>query len=137
MLRPANAIRPLRLTVRNAGPGLLQGKIAVGDETPWLTVVGGENDRECPLKTSHDQAVTLANAASFDATQVARGSIAAGFGTNLANATTSASSANLPYDLAGVSVGLLFDVSAPDVRRAADGKRRLSAPAWRPPDATE
>jgi len=29
------------------------------------------------------------------------------------------------------------DVSAPDVRRAADGKRRLSAPAWRPPDATE
>jgi len=57
-----------------------------------------------PITSKNDQAVMLANAASFDATQVARGSIVAGFGTNLANATTSASSANLPYDLAGVSV---------------------------------
>ncbi len=48
----------------------------------------------------------LANAASFDATQVARGSIAAAFGTQLATATASASSANLPFVLGGVSVNV-------------------------------
>ena len=48
----------------------------------------------------------LANAASFDTTQVARGSIAAAFGTQLANATASAASTNLPFVLNGVSVNV-------------------------------
>ncbi|MFN0083916.1 MAG: hypothetical protein ACKVX9_00875 [Blastocatellia bacterium] len=48
----------------------------------------------------------LANAASFDATQVARGSIVAAFGTQLANATGSAATASLPYLLNGVSVNV-------------------------------
>jgi uncharacterized protein (TIGR03437 family) len=48
----------------------------------------------------------LVNAASFDATQVARGSIVAAFGTQLANATASATSADLPFLLNGVSVNV-------------------------------
>ena len=46
----------------------------------------------------------VANAASYDATQVARGSIATIFGTQLANDTASATSADLPFQLNGVSV---------------------------------
>jgi uncharacterized protein (TIGR03437 family) len=46
----------------------------------------------------------LANAASFDGTQVARGSIVAGFGSQLANATAIAPSANLPFEMGGVTV---------------------------------
>lgn len=48
--------------------------------------------------------VKMANAASFEATQVARGSIVAAFGTQLAGGTASASSAALPTLLNGVSV---------------------------------
>lgn len=46
----------------------------------------------------------IANAASYDATQVARGSIVAVFGTQLANSTVTAPSADLPFQLGGVSV---------------------------------
>jgi uncharacterized protein (TIGR03437 family) len=49
-------------------------------------------------------AAAAANAASFSATQVARGSIVALFGTQLANATLSSPSGNLPFQLGGVSV---------------------------------
>jgi len=45
-----------------------------------------------------------ANAASFDATQVARGSIVAAFGAQLANSTIISPSANLPFELGGVTV---------------------------------
>ena len=48
--------------------------------------------------------VTVANAASFDSTQVARGSIAAAFGANLSNMTIVAPPNNLPLQLGGVSV---------------------------------
>jgi uncharacterized protein (TIGR03437 family) len=65
--------------------------------------------------------VKMTNAASFDATQVARGSIVAAFGTQLANGTASTPSAALPTVLGGVSVsvdniaaGLIF-VSAGQV----------------------
>lgn len=57
-----------------------------------------------PVTSKNAAEAKLANAASFDATQVARGSIAAAFGTQLANATVSAPSGNLPFELAGVTV---------------------------------
>lgn len=46
----------------------------------------------------------IANAASFDSTQVARGSIAAIFGTQLSNDTASATSSDFPTQMNGVSV---------------------------------
>jgi len=57
-----------------------------------------------PVTSVNATAPAAANAASFDATQVARGSIVALFGTQLANATISAPSANLPFQLGGVTV---------------------------------
>jgi uncharacterized protein (TIGR03437 family) len=57
-----------------------------------------------PVTTKNAQAPTLANAASFDAVQLGRGSIAAGFGTMLSNSIASASTAELPYELNGVRV---------------------------------
>lgn len=57
-----------------------------------------------PLTAKSPVESKLANAASFDATQAARGSIVAAFGAQLANATVSAPSANLPFDLGGVTV---------------------------------
>ncbi|MGE0127340.1 MAG: hypothetical protein AB7U82_04460 [Blastocatellales bacterium] len=57
-----------------------------------------------PVTAKSPVEAKLANAASFDATQAARGSIVAGFGAQLANATVGAPSANLPFDLGGVTV---------------------------------
>ncbi len=57
-----------------------------------------------PVTSANSTAPAAANAASFDATQVARGSIVALFGTQLANATISAPNANLPFFLGGVTV---------------------------------
>src|SRR5207253_1808573 len=57
-----------------------------------------------PVTKANDTAPAAANAASFDATQVARSSIVALFGTQLANATLSAPNANLPFQLGGVTV---------------------------------
>lgn len=57
-----------------------------------------------PVTMMNSTAPALSNAASFDATQVARGSIVAAFGTQLANATMTAPNANLPFQLGGVSV---------------------------------
>ena len=48
----------------------------------------------------------LANAASFDVAQIARGSLVAAFGAQLANAEMNAASANLPFDLGGVTVSV-------------------------------
>jgi len=56
-----------------------------------------------PVTSTNAQAVTLVNGASFDATQIARGSIAAAFGTMLANTTTQPVSATPVYQLQGVS----------------------------------
>lgn len=57
-----------------------------------------------PIATKNAQAATLANAASFDTAQLARESIGAIFGTQLANTTAIASTSDLPYELAGVRV---------------------------------
>ena len=57
-----------------------------------------------PVTEKNAQAPSLANAASFDGAQVARGSIAAAFGTSLARGTAQAASANLPFELGGVTV---------------------------------
>lgn len=59
-----------------------------------------------PATTKNATEAKLANAASFDATQIARGSIAAAFGAELANTTLSASSGNLPFELGGVTVAI-------------------------------
>lgn len=59
-----------------------------------------------PVTATNATEAKLANAASFDGTQVARGSIAAAFGTQLANGTTSSPTASLPYLLSGVSVNV-------------------------------
>ena len=59
-----------------------------------------------PVTTVNSTEAKLANAASFDTTQVARGSIVAAFGTQLANTSGSAASAQLPYLLNGVSVNV-------------------------------
>lgn len=57
-----------------------------------------------PVTMMNSAAPTLANAASFDATQVARGSIVAAFGTQLANAIVTTPGGNLPFQLGGVTV---------------------------------
>jgi len=57
-----------------------------------------------PITSTNSAESKLANAASFDTTQIARGSIVAAFGTQLANATASAPGANLPFELAGVTL---------------------------------
>ncbi|MGE0887276.1 MAG: hypothetical protein AB7P14_27465 [Blastocatellales bacterium] len=57
-----------------------------------------------PVASKNSTEAKLSNAASFDATQVARGSIVAAFGTQLANSTLSTPSANLPFQLGGVTV---------------------------------
>ena len=57
-----------------------------------------------PITIVNPQAATLANAASFDGTQLARGSIAAAFGTMLSNSIASATSVDLPYEIGGVRV---------------------------------
>ncbi|MCI0339521.1 MAG: hypothetical protein L0226_18260 [Acidobacteria bacterium] len=57
-----------------------------------------------PVTSKNSQEAKIANAASFDSTQVARGSIAAAFGTQLANTTQGASTAQLPFILNGVTV---------------------------------
>lgn len=57
-----------------------------------------------PVASKNSTEAKIANAASFDNTQVARGSLAAIFGTQLSNATVSAPSGNLPFELAGVTV---------------------------------
>ncbi len=57
-----------------------------------------------PVTAKNATEAKFANAASFDNTQVARGSIVAVFGTQLANATMTAPSANLPFQLGGVTI---------------------------------
>jgi uncharacterized protein (TIGR03437 family) len=57
-----------------------------------------------PITATNSAESKLANAASFDTTQIARGSIVAAFGTQLANATASAPGANLPFELGGVTL---------------------------------
>ncbi|MFN0112595.1 MAG: hypothetical protein ACKVZH_27370 [Blastocatellia bacterium] len=57
-----------------------------------------------PVTSVNATEAKFANAASFDNTQTARGSIVAAFGTQLANATVSAPSGNLPFQLGGVTV---------------------------------
>ena len=57
-----------------------------------------------PVTAKNATEAKFSNAASFDNTQVARGSIVAVFGTQLANAVVSAPSANLPFQLGGVTV---------------------------------
>ncbi len=58
-----------------------------------------------PVNSINDQAVTLTNAASFETASIARGSIVAAFGTQLANTTAGAAGGlDLPYDLSGVRV---------------------------------
>jgi uncharacterized protein (TIGR03437 family) len=57
-----------------------------------------------PVTGKNSQTPALANAASFDSTQVARGSIVAVFGAQLANTTAVAQSVPLPTELGGVHV---------------------------------
>jgi uncharacterized protein (TIGR03437 family) len=57
-----------------------------------------------PVTSKNAQEAKIANAASYDATQVGRGSIVAAFGTQLANSTQTTPSANLPFELNGVTV---------------------------------
>jgi uncharacterized protein (TIGR03437 family) len=57
-----------------------------------------------PVTSKNATEAKFANAASFDNTQTARGSIVAVFGTQLANSTLSAPSANLPFQLGGVTI---------------------------------
>src|SRR5262249_25588247 len=57
-----------------------------------------------PVTGAGSVAPKIANAANFDGTQAARGSLVAAFGSQLANATTSTPTGDLPYDLGGVTV---------------------------------
>ncbi len=57
-----------------------------------------------PVATKNSVESKLANAASFETAQMARGSIVAAFGTQLANATVPSPSGNLPFELGGVTV---------------------------------
>jgi len=81
-----------------------------------------------PVTSTNSTEAKLSNAASFDATQVARGSIVAAFGTQLANTTLSTPSANLPFQLGGVNVtvnglaGRLIFVSPEQVNFVVPGE---------------
>jgi uncharacterized protein (TIGR03437 family) len=55
------------------------------------------------IATSTDE-VKMVNAASFDDSQVARGSLVSIFGTNLSSVMAQAGSTNLPFELGGVTV---------------------------------
>lgn len=57
-----------------------------------------------PVTAKNATEAKFANAASYDNTQTARGSIVAVFGTQLANSTLSTPSGNLPFQLGGVTV---------------------------------
>ena len=57
-----------------------------------------------PVTSKNSAAPTLSNAASYISTEVARSSIVAAFGMQLANATRSASTIPLPYELGGVRI---------------------------------
>jgi len=57
-----------------------------------------------PVTGQNSQAPAIVNAASYDATQVARGSIVAAYGTQLAPSTVMASALPLPVELGGVRV---------------------------------
>lgn len=57
-----------------------------------------------PVTSVNPEAAKMANAASYDNTQVARGSLVALFGSQLAGGAVNASSANLPFELGGVTL---------------------------------
>ena len=57
-----------------------------------------------PVTANSGVGAAMANAASFKTDQIARGSLVAVFGLQLANNTAVASSTNLPFDLGGVTV---------------------------------
>ena len=57
-----------------------------------------------PVTSVNTEVAKMANAASYDNTQIARGSLVALFGTQLARGAVNASSANLPFELGGVTV---------------------------------
>lgn len=59
-----------------------------------------------PIVSQSGVASKLANAASFDTAQVARGSLVAAFGSSLSNASGGATTAVLPFVLNGVSVNV-------------------------------
>jgi hypothetical protein len=55
----AGETRQLRLTVKNQGKGLLQGKITVSEGNDWLRITEADLDGRCALKTARDQHITL------------------------------------------------------------------------------
>lgn len=57
-----------------------------------------------PVTANSNVTAAIANAASFKTDQIARGSLVAVFGLQLANNTTLAPSTNLPFELGGVTV---------------------------------
>lgn len=57
-----------------------------------------------PVTAKASPTPALTNAASFNMTEVARGSIVAAFGTQLANTTRTAAALPLPYELSGVRI---------------------------------
>lgn len=59
-----------------------------------------------PVTATNTTEAKMANAASFDQTQVARGSLVALFGTQLSNSTRDAGGVNLPFELDGVTVSV-------------------------------
>src|SRR5262245_41451103 len=59
-----------------------------------------------PVTGNNSVGAAMANAASFKTDQIARGSLVAVFGAQLANNTAVASSTNIPFDLGGVTVAV-------------------------------
>jgi hypothetical protein len=51
--------RQLRITVLNQGRGLLQGKVAVTDGSPWLKLTDTAETGRTPIKASRDQDVSV------------------------------------------------------------------------------
>ncbi len=72
----------------------------LADNLSFVTEIFQE--RLLPITMTNSQVATIANAASFDAAQIARGSIAAVFGTMLSNSIATASTATLPEEIDGV-----------------------------------
>ncbi len=59
-----------------------------------------------PVTGSGAADVKVANSASFDTTQVARGSLVSAFGAQLSNGSMVTPSANLPFELGGVTINV-------------------------------
>ncbi len=55
----AGETKQIRLTIKNLGKGLLQGKVNADEEANWLRIEEADIEGRCALKTAKEQQITL------------------------------------------------------------------------------